>query len=99
LQNISHIYLNFYLTDFKCEFFIQENLIEIIFLSLIKFCLNTKKTLEEDDHQITIVQKKKIYDTCKETLEWLDSNQNFQNEELLLKFKEIEIIFSPVSQM
>ena len=60
--------------------------------------MNTKKTIEEDDHQISIYQKKKIYDMCKETLEWLDSNKNFQNEELLLKFKEIEIIFSPVSQ-
>merc|ERR1711991_200729 len=53
------------------------------------YCYNLKNTLEDEE---------KVEEAVKETLEWLDDNQEAEKEEFEAKQKELEQIANPIIQ-
>jgi heat shock protein 1/8 len=63
--------------------------------SLESYCFNMKKAIK-DSTKINDADKEKIFETCDNTLKWLESNQQCEKEEYEFKLKEIENICNPL---
>merc|ERR1711998_482338 len=67
--------------------------------SLETYAYNMKNTISDSDKladKLEDEDKTTIEDAVKETLDWLDDNQNAEKEEYEEKLKEIEGIFNPI---
>merc|ERR1711886_16552 len=66
------------------------------------YCYNLKNTLEDEEKgiadKLSEEDKEKIEEAVKETLEWLDDNQEAEKEEFEAKQKELEQIANPIIQ-
>lgn len=63
---------------------------------LENFCFNMKSTIEKEGVNISTNDKKQIEDTIKETLNWLDANQQASTEEYKSKYEEVMQVTSPI---
>jgi len=66
--------------------------------ALEAYAYNMKSTVEDDKMKDKISEgdKTTIIDKCKETLEWMDSNQDSSKDEFEAKQKEIESVCAPI---
>merc|ERR1711975_122195 len=66
------------------------------------YCYNLKNTLEDEEKgiadKLSEEDKEKVEEAVKETLEWLDDNQEAEKEEFEAKQKELEQIANPIIQ-
>merc|ERR1712065_85170 len=66
------------------------------------YCYNLKNQLEDEEKgiadKLSEEDKEKIEEAVKETLEWLDDNQEAEKEEFEAKQKEVEKIVNPIIQ-
>merc|ERR1711968_22049 len=66
------------------------------------YCYNLKNTLEDEEKgiadKLSEEDKEKVEEAVKETLEWLDDNQEAEKEEFEAKQKEVEKIVNPIIQ-
>merc|ERR1712054_736792 len=66
------------------------------------YCYNLKNTLEDEEKgiadKLSEEDKEKIEEVVKETLEWLDDNQEAEKEEFEARQKELEQIANPIIQ-
>merc|ERR1712178_435770 len=66
------------------------------------YCHNLKNTLEDEEKgiadKLSEEDKEKVEEAVKETLEWLDDNQEAEKEEFEAKQKELEQIANPIIQ-
>merc|ERR1712022_98592 len=64
------------------------------------YCYNLKNTLEDEEKgiadKLSEEDKEKVEEAVKETLEWLDDNQEAEKEEFEAKQKELEQIANPI---
>jgi L1 cell adhesion molecule like protein len=62
------------------------------------YCFNMKQTIEDNNLKDKIPEsdRKKILDTCEDTLKWLESNQLADKEEFDHKQKDLENICKPI---
>merc|ERR1711977_243045 len=66
------------------------------------YCYNLKNTLEDEEKgiadKLSEEDKEKVEEAVKETLEWLDDNQEAEKEEFEAKQKELEQVANPIIQ-
>merc|ERR1712197_283939 len=67
---------------------------------LESYCFNIKSTLDDDklSEKISAQDKSICLAKCNETISWLDKNQTAETEEFKQKQKELENVFSPITQ-
>merc|ERR1719219_1792888 len=67
---------------------------------LESYCFNIKSTLEDNStkEKISDEDRTLILEKCNETIAWLDKNQTAETEEFKQKQKELENLFSPITQ-
>jgi len=67
---------------------------------LESYCFNIKSTLDDDklSEKISAQDKSSCLAKCNETISWLDKNQTAETEEFKQKQKELENVFSPITQ-
>jgi len=63
---------------------------------LENFCFNMKSTIEKENVNISASDKKKIEDTIKDTLDWLDANQQASTDEYKSKYDDVMKVTSPI---
>jgi heat shock protein 5 len=68
--------------------------------SLEGYCYNLKNTVEDEEKGLKISEEDKetLEEAIKETLEWLDDNQEAEKEDYETKQKELETIANPIIQ-
>jgi len=67
---------------------------------LESYCFNIKSTLDDDklSEKISAQDKSSCLEKCNDTISWLDRNQTAETEEFKQKQKELENLFSPITQ-
>ena len=67
---------------------------------LESYCFNIKSTLDDDklSEKISAQDKSSCLEKCNDTISWLDKNQTAETEEFKQKQKELENVFSPITQ-
>ena len=67
---------------------------------LESYCFNIKSTLDDDklSEKISAQDKSNCLEKCNDTISWLDKNQTAETEEFKQKQKELENVFSPITQ-
>jgi L1 cell adhesion molecule like protein len=67
---------------------------------LESYCFNIKSTLDDDKlaEKISAQDKSSCLEKCNDTIAWLDKNQTAETEEFKQKQKELENVFSPITQ-
>ena len=67
---------------------------------LESYCFNIKSTLDDDklSEKISAQDKSSCLEKCNDTISWLDRNQTAETEEFKQKQKELENVFSPITQ-
>merc|ERR1711913_50313 len=67
---------------------------------LESYCFNIKSTLDDDklSEKISTQDKSMVTEKCNEAIEWLERNQMAETEEFKQKQKELENVFSPITQ-
>jgi len=67
---------------------------------LESYCFNIKSTLDDDklSEKISAQDKSSCLENCNDTISWLDKNQTAETEEFKQKQKELENVFSPITQ-
>ena len=67
---------------------------------LESYCFNIKSTLDDDklSEKISAQEKSSCLEKCNDTISWLDRNQTAETEEFKQKQKELENVFSPITQ-
>merc|ERR1712088_503192 len=67
---------------------------------LESYCFNIKSTLDDDklSEKISAQDKSSCLEKCNDTISWLDQNQTAETEEFKQKQKELENVFSPITQ-
>ena len=67
---------------------------------LESYCFNIKSTLDDDklSEKISAQDKSNCLEKCNDTISWLDKNQTAETEEFKQKQKELESVFSPITQ-
>merc|ERR1719219_2996438 len=67
---------------------------------LESYCFNIKSTLDDDklSEKISAQDKTSCLEKCNDTISWLDKNQTAEAEEFKQKQKELEDVFSPITQ-
>merc|ERR1711913_140516 len=67
---------------------------------LESYCFNIKSTLDDDklSEKISAQDKSSYLEKCNDTISWLDMNQTAETEEFKQKQKELENVFSPITQ-
>merc|ERR1712012_732498 len=66
--------------------------------NLESYAFNLKSSLENDNvkEKISESDRTKVYDKCKEVLDWLDNNQTAEKDEFEYQQKELESVAAPV---
>jgi L1 cell adhesion molecule like protein len=67
---------------------------------LESYCFNIKSTLDDDKlaEKISAQDKNSCLEKCNDTIAWLDRNLTAETEEFKQKQKELENVFSPITQ-
>ena len=67
---------------------------------LESYCFNIKSTLDDDklSEKISAQDKTSCLEKCNDTISWLEKNQTAETEEFKQKQKELENVFSPITQ-